>query len=308
MLKTIFTLLIAFCVFANAGQLSLTAENDVFAKNNTDHNYSHGSKITYSSDYVPTLFGLYEFSDKFLVGESNKFDFTIGQYMYTPDDINATELIVDDRPYAGVLYGEFAYMKYDHLQLSRLGYMIGVVGPASYAQETQTWIHEMTDSDIAQGWDNQLNNELLLDVSYQYKLRLLKERYGDIIGHCGGAVGTAHTYANGGLEMRLGYNVPDDFGRALAEPLPRLKKSVFSLYTMAGIDARAVAWNITLDGNIFSDSHSVEKEPFVADMYLGIGSGFGRFHAEYYYTYRTEEFIYQDGIWEYGTIMLKFDF
>ncbi|MCJ7681343.1 MAG: lipid A deacylase LpxR family protein, partial [Candidatus Aminicenantes bacterium] len=37
--------------------------------------------------------------------------FSIGQNMYTPRDIRATALIGDDRPYAGMLFGELGIVR-----------------------------------------------------------------------------------------------------------------------------------------------------------------------------------------------------
>ena len=52
-------------------------------------------------------------------------------------------------------------------RLDRLQLTLGVVGPASLAEKTQTAIHKFMGSPVAQGWDHQLENELTLMVSYE---------------------------------------------------------------------------------------------------------------------------------------------
>src|SRR3546814_15130441 len=48
------------------------------------------------------------------------------------------------------------------------------------------------------------------------------------------------------------------------------------------------------DLNTFSDSHSVDKRPLVADLQLGLALLFPRFRVAYTYVHRTKEFYGQD--------------
>jgi len=50
---------------------------------------------------------------------------------------------------------------------------LGIVGPASFAEETQSLVHELLASQRPNGWDNQLKNEPGLAIIYERKLRLL---------------------------------------------------------------------------------------------------------------------------------------
>src|SRR3546814_17784538 len=97
----------------------------------------------------------------------------------------------------------------------------------------------------------------------------------DVTPHLGAALGNVYTYGAGGLTLRFGEDLPDDYGP------PRIRPALpgsdyfrptddFGWYFFAGAEGRIVARNIFLDGNTFKDSHSVDKRPLVADLQAGL--------------------------------------
>ncbi len=141
---------------------------------------------------------------------------SVGQLMFTPEDFRATELIKDDRPYAGYLYTTFGYHTRDNNQLDTIEVSFGVVGPASRAKQTQDFIHHLRDIPVFKGWDNQLHNEPVFQLLYEHKERALSGRLApnwktpgwlaedwhprhDLIVHAGTNLGNAKTYANIGF-------------------------------------------------------------------------------------------------------------
>jgi hypothetical protein len=56
------------------------------------------------------------------------------------------------------------------------------------------------------------------------------------------------------------------------------------------MDGRAVARNIFLDGNTFTDSHSIDKEGLVGEMRFGLAVLLGRYRLTYARVNRSEEF------------------
>ena len=187
------------------------------------------------------------------------------------------------------------------------------------------FVHELIGSQSPNGWDNQIKNELGLAVVYERKWRLLYSgtvgKSGlDIIPHLGGALGNVYTYANAGMEARIGWNIPRDFGTSLIRPAgesnaplnakdPRLSRDQdFSLYVFAMADGRGVLRNIFLDGNTFTDSHSVDKKYFVADVGVGVGLIIHSFKLCYTHVLRTKEFKGQKGDQVFGSITLAFTY
>lgn len=69
----------------------------------------------------------------------------------------------------------------------------------------------------------------------------------------------------------------------------------FGWYLFAGIEGRAVARNIFLDGNTFRDSRNVDKEPLVGDLQFGIAITWRNLRLGYTHVLRKREFKGQGG-------------
>ena len=104
-----------------------------------------------------------------------------------------------------------------------------------------------------------------------------------------------------------------DFGPPRIRPsLPgsgyfRLQKD-FNWYLFAGLEGRAVLQNIFLDGNTFSDSHSVNKKLFVGDLQAGLTAQWARFQFSYTQIFRTREFEGQGSADIFGALSLSYHF
>jgi len=134
-----------------------------------------------------------------------------------------------------------------------------------------------------------------------------------VLPHFGGALGNVFTYGAAGLTLRLGTDLEDDFGP------PRIRPSLpgsayfspgkgFTWYVFAGLEGRAVLYNIFLDGNVFSDSHSVDKKPFVGDLQAGLVIQLDRFRITYTQIFRTKEFDDQADGDLFGSVSLSYHF
>jgi lipid A 3-O-deacylase len=313
-------------------------ENDLFG--GTDDNYTNGVRFSwvspnldnYNDDERLPLWlrrinaqftPLYPVPESYSDQVMRKLIFTVGQEMYTPEDKERKTVDPDDRPYAGWLYFGFGYHARTNNQMNSVEVNLGIVGPHSYAHETQDFIHELRDIDTFAGWDNQLDDELGVQVIFERKDRVLANFYTpslqyDVITHYGGSLGNVQTYANAGVEYRLGWSLPDDFGTSSLRPGgdnsapgnrdPRLKYKARGFHGFVSLDARAVAHNIFLDGNTFSDSHSVDKEYFVADAAFGFAWVYDRWKVSYAHVYRTKEFRTQEKAQKYGSISVSYSY
>jgi len=85
--------------------------------------------------------------DRFM--SDNSVGFAFGQLIYTPDDISIPELIVDDRPYAGWLYGAVLLQITADAATRQHAFelQLGVIGPESGAEWAQSGIHELIDDE-----------------------------------------------------------------------------------------------------------------------------------------------------------------
>jgi len=317
-----------------ASTLTFYLENDTMF--DTDRYYTNGMKISWISrdlsnyrDMV-TLPWMQRLIERLPLindpGEQHTVSFSLGQNMYTPEDKKRTDLIKNDRPYAGITYLALGLHSRNSSQMDTLELDIGIVGRHSYAEDCQTEFHEWIGSEIGNGWDNQLHDEPILNLYFERKWKILQirssEGFGfDCIPYAGLAAGNAYTGANLGGQVRFGWNIPNDFGTNLIRPAsdsssplddtdPRFFRLFHSIgiHLFFGVNGKAVARNILLDGNTFRDSHSVDKEPFCADFIGGIGLNIQRVKITFSYVYQTKEFETQKDEQKFGAMAASFTF
>ena len=333
-------------------------ENDLFA--GTDGNYTNGVAMTLVShdmddrlrpDCLPQPLGLYT---RFLGWVDPGFErgtgaepasqnvvVRFGQAMYTPEDKTRTDLIRDDRPYAGLLYLGLAWNRrsrpqdagYEMLDSREL--TLGVIGPWSLAEHSQDLVHKVRGIERFRGWDNQLRNEPAFQLALERKFKpyadgAIQPGWGsDVIGSYALRVGNIETAASTGLELRMGWNIPNDFGSYPIRPggenrppsaATRLRTTQPQsagaprpgAHLFVNLDAKAVAWDFSLDGNVFRTSHRVSRRPWVAQAAIGISSqwlvaGHG-IRLALMRVWRTREFDEQAGHHAFGSIALSLEF
>lgn len=317
-------------------------ENDLFA--NTDRFYTNGIKLSWISPdmdwfrdlkwlqkktefrkWVNRIIDVLPFSNN--PDMQRNIALSVGQKMYTPADITRSDLIVNDRPYAGWLYGSVAFHNRNDRVLNTVEIQAGLIGDWSLARETQDFVHGVRGIDKAQGWDNQLNNEFAFALIYDRKERVIRRtdfagQWGmDLITYYGGAAGTVFTNVDAGAELRLGWNLPTDFGTALIRPAgdtnaptdtmdPRYNPGAksFSFELFAAATGRLVLRDIFLDGNTFSHSHSVAKELLVGDFVIGASLVYRKFKFSYAQVLRTKEFKAQQSGHNFGSISISYTY
>ncbi len=301
-------------------------ENDTFT--GTDQHYTNGIRLSWTSPDEPrnAVVGAARKALRTVARDEDKQDrrnltrygAAFGQDMYTPEDKDRTDLIVEDRPYAGWLYGAFSMHTITERgkgrkDLESVELQLGVVGPWALAEESQDLIHEIRLLDKFKGWRNQLENEPGLLLLYERKWRLF-ERIDlgwvqfDAIPHAGVSLGNVLTHANVGGAARLGWDLPDDFGPpSLIQgvmPMDTLREKAISFYLFGSMEGRLVAHNIFLDGNTFRDSHSVDKNHWVGDVALGASVHIGRLQISYSNAVRSREFEGQPHDSRFGSITI----
>lgn len=307
---------------------TLYFENDTF--NDTDEHYTNGLKFSWLSADLAD-WGQTGWRQRFIEalpfvnrpGGQKNLGFAIGQSIYTPGEIEVGDPDPNDRPYAGWSYLEFAFVSKTRSISDTLAIQAGVVGPRSLAEDTQSAVHKWIHSAHPNGWRHQLRDEVGVNLIYERRWRLFaRALHGtlglDLVPHAGASLGNVQAYANAGGTLRLGVNLPSDFGVQLARPGslggspaddldPRVSPSRnFSLFAFAAGDGRAVARDIFLDGNTFRRSPSVRKEPVAADLSVGLGAIAGRWQLTYTQVRRTREFKSQQSNYSnFGSVTLS---
>lgn len=335
----LFCLLAAFQILAQGRALAaepdleprhvcnIQFDNDLFG-GGTDRHFTHGSRVSCLTEPIDWITDAAEQLPWFNKGQAlqntdsdlhARASISVGQNIFTPEDITKRELIKEDRPYAGWLYVGFGLVanqgskRYDKLELS-----IGVVGPLSYADEIQKGWHALFKLRRPEGWKNQMKNELALNIFYEQARRFYKSSRilgleFDLIPHIGGGLGNVLVYGAAGATVRFGPDLSDDFGPPRIRPsLPggdyfRAKKG-FNWYLFTGIEGRAVIHNIFLDGNVFSRSHSVDRKIWAGDLQAGAAIQVSTFRISYTQIYRAMEYTGQNRPDNFGSVSISYQF
>jgi hypothetical protein len=291
----------------------INEENDLFVVPSTDKHYTQGLHLTllWPDDEVPWLLRpLSWIPDLGMTGAIRKYGGQIGQEIYTPVNTSQRQLQRDDRPYAGWLYlgliREQRGLTAGRLPtLDRFQVDLGVIGPDSLAGDAQMWFHDLINEQAPRGWRFQLNNEP--GIALRFNRRWLLWDTGtdagvraQLIPDLGANLGNVDTSARLGALMRVGYNIPDEFG-------PRIEPA-WGGYIFGGVAGHAVLRNEFLDGNLISHSHSVSKEPAFLDLKFGVALQLRRVEIAYTYNYRSREFRLQDKHDAYGSVDFTYRF
>ncbi len=301
-------------------------DNDLFV--GTDRCYTGGGKIVWRTNDIKDtktkpLLRWMPFVKK--PDFSHHLSFSAAENIFTPDDIERGDLIVDDRPFAGHLFFGIGFHSTGIRRMDTLEFDIGIVGPHSYAEDIQRFVHTIMKARDPRGWVNQLKDELTLQLLFNRKWKViqLQDSYGfgfDLIPHIGGGLGNVYIYSNSGVQARIGWNIPDGFGTSIIRPGsdcnigfvnrysngPSGKK--FGIHLFSILDGQAVLRNIFLDGNTFKESHSIEKKNFIADITLGIGVKFGRLSISYAYVLWTKLFDNESQNQVFGSVNISFTY
>ncbi len=227
-------------------------ENDRFT--GTDQNYTNGVAFTFVShdmtgklrpECLPLPVRLHAELIKFMnpdfwadTGDSPNTQNVVvkfGQSMYTPKEFARTDLILDDRPYAGLLYVGLSWNRRKHEPRSDLETLdtrevtIGVIGPWSLAEHSQNVVHDMIGASRFLGWRHQLSNEPAVQMALDRKYRgyrgtgaIIPGFSFDSIRSLGLRLGNIETSATLGVEGRIGWNCPTTSGATRSGPAPKI--------------------------------------------------------------------------------------
>ena len=296
---------------------SLVLENDIFG--GTDQNYTNGIRLSMlASEEKTPGWALWAAHNILPLADEGKkrIGISLGQNIYTPANLGAYNYLPNDRPYAGWLYGTLGIVSDTGKRLDNVMLTVGMVGPASYADATQKFVHKIIDSPDPHGWNNQLRDEPGIILTFERKWRAMYQfsPFGtgiDITPHIGTNLGNINTDASVGATFRLGYDLPADYGPPRIRP--SLPGSDFFVptkelggYLFAGFEGRAVARNIFLDGNTFVDSPSVDKKILIGSVQAGVAITFREMRLSYTHVLQSKEFYGQTRPEQFGAVTLSY--
>lgn len=298
---------------------TVIVENDLFG--GTDQNYTNGlfvSRLSAAND-VPGWYarfvrglGLIDKDHRLRLGVG------FGHSIFTPQTTQAANPSLDERPYAAWAYASALLVAESPRHIRSLQVNMGLVGPSAQGAFVQNNWHALLGEPEAQGWDYQLEDEFGIQVIWEHRLRevVRSELSGleyEIQGGGTLALGNVSTYGAVGAMLRMGPEIGNDYGP------PRIRPSLagaayfdapdgFNWQLFAGGELRAVAHNIFLDGNTFTDSRHVERRTLTGDLQFGLTLQYRANQIAFSGVYRFEEYESQDEPDRFGAIIFSRQF
>ncbi|MEM6749989.1 MAG: lipid A deacylase LpxR family protein [Planctomycetota bacterium] len=291
-----------------------------------DRHYTNGTQFewAYQPEWAESLakwtpdFGFYGESELRTAG-----GFIAGQQIYTPENLEVSTPVTDDRPHAGYLYGGVYWQRdnlggppgagapdgvptFDHFELQ-----LGVAGAEALAEPTQRTVHDTFSGDEPNGWDNQIHTEPVIQAVVRKAWRLdpgpldtpLGRLEWQAIPRLQGRVGTAFVDGELGVLGRIGVGLPDDFGPGGVFRVPAATglrwtysdAGRWSAYVFGGASVRAVGHNLFLGGSLYRNNDvTVPPERFVGELEAGVAVRYekGAFYSELTWSHvtQTDEF------------------
>ncbi len=305
----------------------VTWENDLFVFNDDGYTngisvgWGHGPYDSFETLEIPKW--IRALSGWTYINGSREKDYAISylvaQAMYTPTDISDPDPILDDRPYAGTLTWEARIRSYDAKVADSLGLALGFVGPVSLAEQSQKFIHIITGSEEPQGWDNQIGNEPVFRISAEHINRLLVSNTEgrvefDTNLYLNGGFGNLRSDVGAGLVFRIGTGLDQSF--AYVNPAPARGVNTlaggpsvgFEWQVAAGIYARYVFNDITINGNTFKDSLSAELEHDQYLVGLSMATSWRNWGFIFSVQRGTDTFVGQDTDGGFGTLSVTYNY
>jgi lipid A 3-O-deacylase len=137
-------------------------------------------------------------------------------------------------------------------------------------------------------------------------------RWIDLIPRAGVSLGNVDTSFRLGGMVRVGVNLPNDFGVETISSLtttaggrPKGGGHEWGFYVFGGGEASIVAYTAFLDGNLFRHSHHVDKEPLVGEWKMGAVAVLNWVELGFTYAYRSPQFVGQRKLDGYGSVLMQ---
>lgn len=207
----------------------------------------------------------------------------IGHSEQTPAHITADRLIKNDFPYVGLTAWGNIYTAFNNRNLYSVELLLGWVGPLAGGEQVQSTIHSVIGGTEPEGWDNQLDNEPVVNLYYTFQHKLWRRQHVDLAASATGALGNYSTYGQIGMIARLGQlpqgfaSLPDPLGRGIDYYAIQTPQDRGYFYVTLAIRGTAFAYSMERQGNLLrTDNDWTENNTL--DMNRVVGQFIGGLH------------------------------
>lgn len=199
--------------------------------------------------------------------------YTVGQDIYTAvRATGAKDALPGGRPDAGVLWFSASTRQARAADFTEVGWTLGITGAPSLAESSQRFFHSIAPHyNRAIAWGRQLPAEPVFSAQVDRR-RLATLGSLEVQPHAGASLGTLLTEVRGGLDVRLGRDLPHPWR---ATPV----RGGLGVELVGGATVRGVLRNEVLSGTFFRQSARVPLRRVVAEGQGGVRLRWRTFEA-----------------------------
>ena len=262
-------------------------ENDYFST--TDLYYTQGINLEYVHPVIRKFF-----ISRLLVQSSvkeTKFGIALEHEGFTPTSISSSEILYGDRPFAACFFLKTFSTLNDAARRQRISSALsaGAIGPITGGKEIQQAIHRWIKDAQPMGWENQIQNDIILNYQIDYEHELfLYQNYFSLSAKAGAKVGTLNVKLDAGVILMMGY-----FDDVFTNFLKQTRKVQIFLYAEPLLNV--VGYDATLQGGLFNKTNpytlsSADINRLVFQGNAGLVFRIKAVQLEYFQSYLTKEF------------------
>lgn len=287
----------------HVAEFGLILDNDLYTSTVNDKYYTNGFELYY----------------RYLNPNKNEkvvkkiTEFRVGQYIYNPQTIRASDIDYNDRPFAGVLFLEAGISRFFVNQSAlKLKTQLGFVGPNAFGDEVQWRFHTVFNYKPVSGWEYQISNSLLVQAEVFYAKHLThlnSKKTVDVLAQAEVKVGTTWNEISVGPVLRIGFkkllSISDSnlYDAALRYDGNYRETSEFYFFISPKVNYQV--YDATIQGSLFHNNSPVTF-PLIPIRFQG-EAGFkyrkNRWNLSYTFNYTAQEVdnIVNEGYY-YGSI------
>ncbi|GAA4903372.1 lipid A deacylase LpxR family protein [Ferrimonas pelagia] len=284
-------------------------DNDVVLQ--TDGDYTNGLMVDYISERVPSWLEA-EHMQQWFKSDSRYWHWQLAQKMWTPSDLKPDSQQAIERPYAGTLISTITLGMATAEIDNRLQGSIGVVGPASGAEWVQTRSHKWFGSTAPSGWDDQIENTLLLQLQWEQNRRLWSStgaRRWHWYGHARIHGGNYRSETALASTLMWGQNGGDQVQGSHWQQASAPPSGPWGWAVFAGIEGRYRFNDITLQGRRPDTAPDVGVEHWQSAYVIGLFGHYGAFFGHFMVVTESREYCNATEAWtQYGRLSVGFRF
>ncbi len=261
-------------------KIGFVLSNDKFADN--DKYFTNGIYLNYSK-LLPKSFILTKKEDTKL-----QLSLSLGNEIYSPENLSSTKSSDFDRPYAGWLFGTFQIGSINKNIANFISLETGITGPESYAGKLQVAIHNTFDIAPIPTWTDEIAYKWLFNFKTKHIFNILATTKNALHYSISPSLGTKDIYVENNISYYFGkLNTFQNSSRVTMVDNSAAKE----IFGYLAIGHTYVAHNTLIEGAIYSsnDPYTIAASKNVLRVEIGAVLHAKKNTFKIYYNYNSKE-------------------